>query len=76
MTDVAGDPPRAYQPQPVRVEVTVLTLAEADAKQRAYADRRRMWAAPWHGATGRTWPAAVRSSAGRQVHAPRQQRLL
>ena len=76
MTDASDEPSRAYVPQPVRVEVTMLSLSEAEAKQRAYANRCRMWAAPWHGATGRTWPAATRSTAGRQVHDPRQQRLL
>jgi hypothetical protein len=61
---------------PARREITAASLAEADAKQKAYADRRRMWAAPWHGATGRTQPASARSSAGRQIHDPRQKRLL
>lgn len=36
MTDVASDAPRAYQPQPARIEVTVRTPAKAEAKQRAY----------------------------------------
>jgi hypothetical protein len=71
---MTNEPPRGYMPNPPRVEVTVLTLAEADRRQRAYADRRRLWTDPWHGVTGRTWPA--RRTAGPQVHDPRQKRLL
>lgn len=71
MTDASNELPLAY---PVRIEVTVATLSDAERKQREYADRRQSWAAPWHGATGRTWPAATRSP-GRQIHDPGQKRL-
>ena len=75
MTEAGDEPPPAYTRQPVRVEVTALSLSEAEAKQRAYVERRRMWVTPWHGATGRAWPAA-RSAGRSQVHDPRQPKLL
>lgn len=74
MTHVPEDLPSAGLPQPKRVEVTAAWLAETVEKQRAYRDRRRLSTAAWHGPAAS--PTAVRSSSGRQVHDPRQPRLL
>ena len=64
-----------YTPNPLRFEVTAESLTEAQRRQQAYADRRKLWTDPWHPAiTGRTWPA--RRTNGPQVHDPRQRRLL
>lgn len=55
---------------PQRVEVTAKFLAEATERQRAYADRRKLWTAAFHPSEPRA-QAAARSRRGK-INDPRQ----
>lgn len=59
---------------PLRVAVTVQFLAESRAKQRAYAERRRLWTEPFHPSRPRAQAASASRARGR-VNDPRQGRL-
>lgn len=59
---------------PHQVEVTVPFLTEAAARQRAYAERRRLWTAAFHPSEPRAQPLSVSRRRG-QIHDPRQTRL-
>jgi len=65
MTERSGGVP------PGRVEVTARFLAEADARQRAYEARRRIWTAAFHPSEPRAQAASRSRRAGR-IHDPRQ----
>jgi hypothetical protein len=65
---------RSTRPSPNQVEVTVQFLNETNSKQRAYAERRRMWTAGFHPAEPRTQALAVSRRRG-QIHDPRQAKL-
>lgn len=62
---------RRDRPSPTQVEVTVQFLNEATAKQRAYAERRRMWTAAFQPSEPRAQALAVSRRRG-QIHDPRQ----
>lgn len=59
---------------PRQVEVTVPFLTEAAAKQRAYAERRRLWTAAFHPSEPRAQALSVSRRRG-QIHDPRQTKL-
>jgi hypothetical protein len=65
MTERSGGLP------PVRVEVTTKFLAEADARQRAYEARRKMWTAAFHPSDPRA-QATSRSRRIGRINDPRQ----
>ena len=68
MTDRPG------KPNPTQVEVTVTFLNDAAAKQRAYAERRRLWTTSFHPSEPRTQALAVSRRRGK-IHDPRQGKL-
>jgi hypothetical protein len=65
---------RSARLSPDQVEVTVQFLNETNAKQRAYAERRRVWTTGFHPAEARTQALAVTRRRG-QIHDPRQTKL-
>ena len=67
-----ADPPD--RPSPHQVEVTVQFLNETNARQRAYAERRRIWTAMFHPAEPRAQALGVSRRRGK-IHDPRQTRL-
>jgi hypothetical protein len=68
MTERSGGLP------PARVEVTAKFLADADARQRTYEARRKMWTAAFHPSEPRA-QAASRSRRIGRINDPRQGRL-
>jgi hypothetical protein len=63
----------AFSP-PAQVEVTAHFLADTQARQRAYEERRKLWTAPFHPAQPRAM-AVARSRARGLIHDPRQRKL-
>jgi hypothetical protein len=65
---------RSDRPSPAQVEVTVKFLTDAAAKQRAYAERRRMWTGAFHPSEPRSQALGVARRRG-QIHDIRQTKL-
>jgi hypothetical protein len=65
---------RSSRPSPHQVEVTVQFLNETNARQRAYAERRRQWTSGFHPSEPRAQALAVTRRRG-QIHDPRQTKL-
>jgi hypothetical protein len=57
-----------------QVEVTVAFLNDAAARQRAYAERRRLWTASFHSVEPRAQAMNVSRRRGK-IHDPRQGKL-
>jgi hypothetical protein len=66
---------RSAKPILNQVEVTVAFLQEATAKQRTYAERRRLWTAAFHPAEPRAQALNLGRRRGGKIHDPRQGKL-
>jgi hypothetical protein len=65
---------RSDHPSLLQVDVTVQFLNDARAKQRAYAERRRMWTTEFRPSEPRAQALSVSRRRG-QIHDPRQAKL-